>query len=227
MRLICVLCLLFLSCTSEGLSINLLPMYGGVNKSEREAVADSTYVRQVVKKCGSRDQAFIEAIDVAWNYYYNHDMATAMKRFNQAWLLDSTKGEVYWGFGSILATTKAPIDSSLKYLYIAQTKLPENERLKSSIATTNGDHALFLKQNNDENWKMYATKMNEIYESISTRRQEDCDLFMRWWEYSLLLDDPSRIKDINTILEETGVMPHNRDWFDDLKKRTTDANVDF
>jgi tetratricopeptide (TPR) repeat protein len=37
-----------------------------------------------------------------WKHYAQADMETSMKRFNQAWLLDSLNAEAYIGFGTIL-----------------------------------------------------------------------------------------------------------------------------
>lgn len=40
-------------------------------------------------------------VRLGWTYFYNGDIRTAMYRFNQAWLLDSTNENAYWGFGAI------------------------------------------------------------------------------------------------------------------------------
>ncbi len=41
-------------------------------------------------------------ISLGWQYFYEKKLDVAMKRFNQAWLLDSLNADVYWGFGNLV-----------------------------------------------------------------------------------------------------------------------------
>ena len=43
-------------------------------------------------------------IKLGFNYMYKRDLKTAMYRFNQAYLLDSTNSDIYWGYGAIYMT---------------------------------------------------------------------------------------------------------------------------
>jgi tetratricopeptide (TPR) repeat protein len=57
-----------------------------------------------VKTRNDREKAFDETIKLAWYYFYDRrDSSTAMKRFNQAWLIDSNNNEVFYGFGFLMA----------------------------------------------------------------------------------------------------------------------------
>lgn len=49
---------------------------------------------------------------MAWDYAYKGDAETAMKRFNQAWLLDTLNADAYWGFG-ILIGKDGKLDESI------------------------------------------------------------------------------------------------------------------
>ncbi len=44
---------------------------------------------------------------MGWQYVQNREVITAMYRFNQAWLLDSTNAEAYHGFGYITGMFEA------------------------------------------------------------------------------------------------------------------------
>ena len=82
-------------------AINLLPRYGGLEKSRRLRKADETFFAFCDKNWASRPAAAVYHAKRGWDYYYANDFTTAIKRFNQAWLLDSTNAGAYWGFGMI------------------------------------------------------------------------------------------------------------------------------
>ena len=81
---------------------NLLPMYGYMEKTDGEKKADEEFIGIVVKEYGDKENASQEIVNVANEYYQKGDMDTAMKRYNQAWLLNSNNPDVYVGFGNIL-----------------------------------------------------------------------------------------------------------------------------
>lgn len=43
-----------------------------------------------------------------WQYFDEGDLKTAMKRFNQAWLLDEKNADVFWGFGNVSLVKRDP-----------------------------------------------------------------------------------------------------------------------
>jgi Tfp pilus assembly protein PilF len=49
----------------------------------------------------TRRQASDHMIQLGFNYYYRPDIKTAMYRFNQAYLLDSTNTDIFWGYGAV------------------------------------------------------------------------------------------------------------------------------
>lgn len=87
---------------------DLLPMYGGM---DRQAVpllkeADRQLIEGTTKEFGSREKASAAFVNTGFNYYYRDELDKAMRRFNQAWLLNPNNSEVYWGFSSILHDKK-------------------------------------------------------------------------------------------------------------------------
>lgn len=88
---------------------NTKPMYGALNYgdyitnrgSERQK-ADDSFLKEIIGIDGSTKAAFKDAILQAWSYVVKKDVDTAMKRCNQAWLIDNTNFNVYWCYGSIL-----------------------------------------------------------------------------------------------------------------------------
>jgi tetratricopeptide (TPR) repeat protein len=80
----------------------LLPRYGLLPKSEDEIAADKDFVTETMKQPqfnGDFRAASNHLIKLGFNYLYRRDLKTAMYRFNQAYLLDSTNTDIYWGYG--------------------------------------------------------------------------------------------------------------------------------
>ena len=90
---------IFVSCTSnnENRPINAIPEYGHQEKSEMQLQADQNFLDEIR---GRESETFIALIDEGWWYLEQGDSITAVKRFNQAWLIDSTRFETYWGFAA-------------------------------------------------------------------------------------------------------------------------------
>lgn len=81
----------------------LLPRYGLLHKSEEEIEADKNFVTETMKQPqfkGDYRAASNHLIKLGFNYLYRRDLKTAMYRFNQAYLLDSTNTDIYWGYGA-------------------------------------------------------------------------------------------------------------------------------
>jgi len=81
----------------------LLPKYGHLLKSEDEIAADKDFITETMKQPqfnGDYRAASNHLIKLGFNYLYRRDLKTAMYRFNQAYLLDSTNTEIYWGYGA-------------------------------------------------------------------------------------------------------------------------------
>ena len=80
---------------------NKVPMYGEIPKSEYHEKLDKEFIKDVVKKYGSKKEACEAHVDFGWRYYYNKDGVTSMKRFNQAWLLNPDNPDIYFGFAAL------------------------------------------------------------------------------------------------------------------------------
>ena len=84
--------------------IDQVPMYGGMDRSaipELKA-GDDKLIADTTNHYGTREKASAAFVNNGFAYYQRDDLANAMRRFNQAWLLDPKNPEVYAGFGSVL-----------------------------------------------------------------------------------------------------------------------------
>ena len=128
-RVILVLTLLFLATTfSYSQELNETPRYGGIKKTPEMVRIDQKFVDEMVRTFGSRDKAADDAIRRGFEFLAKTDWRTAMKRFNQAWLLAPDKPEVIWGFGAALSY-EGKFEESEKYFQRAAVLAPNNGKL--------------------------------------------------------------------------------------------------
>lgn len=81
--------------------IRLSPRYGNAIKSASQKAADEELVRSYVSMAGSRRKGSEMLTQKGFEYLYAGNLRTAMYRFNQAWLLDSTDANIYSGFAAV------------------------------------------------------------------------------------------------------------------------------
>jgi len=107
---------------------NERPMYGGIPPTAEEAKGDQELISAIVKKLGSREAGAKDAIRLGFRYLARGDWRTAMKRFNQAWLLNGESAEVFWGFGAAFSY-QGKFRESEEYFLKATARDPDNGRL--------------------------------------------------------------------------------------------------
>ena len=89
------------SAQSNPLPRNEQIMYGGGQKNIRELAADQELLNTIDRSGKTRRDAARRAVVLGFRHFREGDMATAVKRFNQAWLVDSEYGRAYWGLAII------------------------------------------------------------------------------------------------------------------------------
>ena len=84
-------------------NIRLLPKYGYVSKTDAQKNSDRDFIERTLKQDSTNRKASDHMVQLGFNYLYQN-IKTAMYRFNQAYLLDSTNTDIYWGFGGVYMT---------------------------------------------------------------------------------------------------------------------------
>jgi tetratricopeptide (TPR) repeat protein len=114
-RLLCYLLLFGLACQPAfAQNTNLLPKYGLLPKSEAQKAADAKLIAGIDEYYkGDRKKGAQYAASRGWQLLRQGNRPDAMKRFNQAWLLDNTNGNAIWGMAAIQADA-GKFDESLK-----------------------------------------------------------------------------------------------------------------
>jgi len=118
--------------------LNERPMYGLQEKTKEQKRADEQYIRMMTEGGRSREEAAEVAAKNAWNVFYGGDKAMAIRRFNQAWLLDPDNQLALWGF-AVTSIDRGDWEAALAYYRMALESGPPNPRLER-------DYQLALRQ---------------------------------------------------------------------------------
>lgn len=106
---------IFLGCSLLNVhaqEINLLPKYGSLPKGEAERAADAKLLEAVDRQYeGNRKKASEDAAQWGWRAFRRKQYEEAMRRFNQAWLLDDSNALALWGMGSVQGATGKPTEA--------------------------------------------------------------------------------------------------------------------
>lgn len=178
-KLILIIALFFgATITSYAQDLNEIPMYGGKPKTPDLIQVDKNFVDYIFKKFGSREAGSDEAIRVGFQYLARDDWRTAMKRFNQAWLLTPDKAEVFWGFGSALSY-QGKFEESVKYFTKAMELSPKNGRLLADYGFMYQFWA--TKRTKDKNERLVRlNKSVELFEQASRIEPSYERTFFNW-----------------------------------------------
>ncbi len=112
----------------------MLPKYGNLPKSEGEIKADEEFLKAAIELDSTAEKASAHMIELGFSYLYR-DTKTAMYRFNQAYLLDSTNTDIYWGYGAVYFILNR-IDLARKQYEEGLALDPENTRILTDYGTT-------------------------------------------------------------------------------------------
>ena len=99
-------------------NMRMLPKYGDQQKTKQQKESDKNFIQEVIQQDkfkGDRLAASNHMIALGFNYLYRGDLKTAMYRFNQAYLLDSTNTDIYWGYGAVYTTLTDYGNAKLQY----------------------------------------------------------------------------------------------------------------
>ncbi len=93
---------------------NLLPKYGSGAKADWQEAADKVFISGMSEDYhGDLKKASADMAARGWQYLSQGDLDGAMRRFNQAWLLNNNNGIALWGMAAVEASRRE-MDESLK-----------------------------------------------------------------------------------------------------------------
>ncbi len=114
-------------------NIRLLPKYGHMPKNEGQKNADKKFIDTMLKQFPTYRTASNNSIRLGFQYLYKN-AKTAMYRFNQAYLLDSTNADIYWGYGAVYMVL-GDLENAEKQYLEGLALAPENTHLLTDYGT--------------------------------------------------------------------------------------------
>jgi Tfp pilus assembly protein PilF len=117
---------------------NEAPFFNFAEKTEGQKAADQKLVAAVLERVPDRSRAAGTAIDAGMRAFLGeNDVATAAKRFNQAYLLDPQQSGIYHGFAMVA-------EARFKDFAYADELYRVAARMKSPSASLRADHGRML-----------------------------------------------------------------------------------
>ena len=98
---------------------NQTPMFGGVVKNDGMLAADQVFIKGVRDLGATPVEGAVKFNQLGFRYFAKRDLATSIKRFNQAWMLDPELGDVYHGFALIMVVRDRDFVTAEKFFRIA------------------------------------------------------------------------------------------------------------
>lgn len=162
--------------------IDEVPMYGGMDRSSVPELksGDEKFINSVSKEFGSRELAAKIFVDKGFEFYKKDKLAMAMRRFNQAWLLDPNYTDVYWGFASILSDQGKYCEAA-EYMDTAFSKgqlhdsvLPDAAILYAACVSTNSNL-------NPSKKEVYLAKIVPLFKKAEAASEVDKEyVYLKW-----------------------------------------------
>ncbi len=186
-RLAIVVLAIFLSnCSNDKIDnrikirVDNFPQYGqpSIKRSEKLKQVDEKFIKKVVAKVGNRKKASTLWWQQGEKFMQANNADYAMRRYNQAWLLDPDNYQPYWGFSRVM-TKGGNIDEAIKYLEKSASLINDDFQkpaLLSDLAT-----AYTIKGKNDASF--YGKANLTFAQSIALDPNYGAPL--RRWAYSL------------------------------------------
>ena len=130
--------------TATGSFAKEMPLWEGVQKTAQMQEADKKFIESVRRSTNNNPQIGAKrAIELGWQSFQNQDVETAIRRFNQAWLLDPENPSIYWGFALTTHQRGEPSETVERWFAEAEKRIPNAAPLLS-------DHGRTLEERNED-----------------------------------------------------------------------------
>lgn len=141
---------------------NLLPKYGSLPKTEWQKEADTVFISGMNEDYhGDLKKASSDMAARGWQYLAAGDLANAMRRFNQAWLLNNENGVALWGMAAVEASS-GKLDESLKLF--AEAEKFVGDELNFSVDYARAIGIVGVKRKDDALLKDAFDRYERIYQ---------------------------------------------------------------
>jgi len=143
-------------------NINLLPKYGLHPKTPAQKRADDKFLKTMDDSFnGDREKAAEAGASIGWKYLRKGEPKTAIRRFNQAWMLDQSNGSAIWGMAAYMGS-KGKYVQSFELFEEAKKYMVDDVNFLVDYARTVGFAGIELK--NDRYIQRALSSFETLYE---------------------------------------------------------------
>jgi Tfp pilus assembly protein PilF len=97
-------------------------MYGDADRAAKLKDSDKAFIASLEKAGRTREAVAKDVLREAWVLYQKVEYGPAMRRFNQAWLLDPENGDAYHGFAVITLVRDKQVSEAERLFRLALSK---------------------------------------------------------------------------------------------------------
>ena len=177
--------------------ISLQPEYGNVEKTESQKENDEKFKKDILEYYkGDTNAASKKMSNLGFTYLYDKgDFVTAMRRFNQAYMLNSKNADAYYGFGTIYFNLGAMEKAREQYDKGLEID-PKHSKILTDYGTTYlGDYYESL-ENGKENSTEFLTKANEYLEKSLEFDKKDSNTIYKLSIVKMYIGDCKKAKEL-------------------------------
>jgi Tfp pilus assembly protein PilF len=170
-----------------------LPMFGQPKIARPETLkkSDEDFVRDATLRYGSRQAGSNTLAAQGWAAVRSGQNDLAMRRFNEAWLLNPKNYSVFWGFGAVLSA-KGKLTEALEHLETARQMIDDSTQrvaLLCDLGTVHSAYAARLPLDRQlERAQHFVLANNRFSESL----ENDPKFARSWREWAMSLYDQER-----------------------------------
>ena len=182
-----------LSARAQSESTDTLPMFGQpkIPRSEELKKADEAFILDSTLRYGNRQAGSNTLAAQGWTAVRSKRADLAMRRFNQAWLLNPKNYSAFWGFGAVLSQ-KGKLAEALEQLETARQLVDDPTQrvaLLCDLGTVHSAYAVRLPAERQlERAQHFVLANSRFTESL----ENDPKFAPSWREWALSLYDQER-----------------------------------
>jgi tetratricopeptide (TPR) repeat protein len=174
--------------------LDALPMFGqpSIKRSEHLRESDEIFIKSAVAKYGNRTAASNAAVIQGWESIRSGDSLTALRRFNEGWLLVPYNPGVFWGFGAVLSQ-QGKLAEAIEQLETARDLMTSDRKqlvqLLADIGAVRSAYAASLSRDQElERAHQFSAANQRFAESLEL----DPEYAPSWREWAMSLYDQER-----------------------------------
>jgi tetratricopeptide (TPR) repeat protein len=191
----CIACALPMAAFgAQDLNPESLPMFGqpAIVRPDELKKADEAFIKDAIAKHGNRTVASIAASAQGWASFRSGNSASALRHFNEGWLLSPKNPEVFWGFGAVLSE-RGKLAEAIEQLETARELMSDDAKklvqLLADLGAVRSAYAAGLPRERElERAQQFSAANQRFAESLEINPE----YARSWREWAISLYDQGR-----------------------------------